>query len=88
MQPVASGFGPVALKMEFKKMRSDPVAFCDRLQNRTGPDFETLILAHANHIPCQFAQIKGVYDSSFSCRRSLIKIGRIVTNIYALTNNP
>ena len=42
MQPVASGFGPVALKMEFKKMRSDPVAFCDRLQNRTGPDFKTL----------------------------------------------
>ena len=42
MQPVASGFGPVALKMEFKKMRSNPVAFCDRLQNRTGLDFETL----------------------------------------------
>ena len=47
MQPVASGFGPVALKMEFKKMRSDPVAFCDRLQNRTGPDFKTLVsLSH------------------------------------------
>ena len=42
-QPVASGFGPVALKMEFKKMWSDPVAFCDRLQNRTGPDFKTLV---------------------------------------------
>ena len=46
MQPVASGFGPVALKMEFKKMRSDPVAFCDRLQNRTGPDFKTLMPNH------------------------------------------
>ena len=44
MQPVASGFGPVALKMEFKKMRSNPVAFCDRLQNRTRPDFETLLV--------------------------------------------
>ena len=42
MQPVASGFSPVALKMEFKTMWSDLVAFCDRLQNRTRPDFETL----------------------------------------------
>ena len=49
MQPVASGFGPVALKMEFKKMRSDPVAFCDRLQNQTRPDFETLIRNLVNH---------------------------------------